>query len=51
VEYLIRHQYGTQNFHREVIEPVDGQVALPREPGLGFALDDSKIERRKAWQP
>lgn len=51
VEYLIRHQYTKQNFHRKIIEPVGGQVTLPEEPGLGFALDESKIEKRKVWQP
>jgi L-alanine-DL-glutamate epimerase-like enolase superfamily enzyme len=50
VEYLIRHQVGKQNFHRDVYEPKDGQVALPTDPGLGFALDESKIERRTSWQ-
>jgi len=51
VEYLIRHQYAKQNFHRVVFEPVDGQVPLPTGPGLGFELDENKIERRKPWQP
>lgn len=50
VEYLIRHQYSKQNFHRVVYEPVNGQVTLPTGNGLGFELDESKIERRIAWQ-
>jgi L-alanine-DL-glutamate epimerase-like enolase superfamily enzyme len=50
VEYLIRHQYSKQNFHRVVYEAVNGQMALPVGNGLGFELDESKIERRTAWQ-
>ena len=50
VEYLIRHQYSKQNFHREIYEPQNGQVVLPTGPGLGFVLDEAKIERRTPWQ-
>jgi L-alanine-DL-glutamate epimerase-like enolase superfamily enzyme len=50
VEYLIRHQGGKQTFHREAYAPKNGQVTLPTAPGLGFALDESKIERRTSWQ-
>jgi L-alanine-DL-glutamate epimerase-like enolase superfamily enzyme len=51
VEYLIRHQVGKQNFHRPIYTPHNGEVALPEGPGLGFALDESKIEQRTQWQP
>jgi L-alanine-DL-glutamate epimerase-like enolase superfamily enzyme len=50
VEYLIRHQPGKQNFHTVTYAPENGQVTLPDSPGLGFGLDDSKIERRAAWR-
>jgi L-rhamnonate dehydratase len=50
VEYLIRHQPGKQNFQREIYAPVNGQVVLPTTPGLGFTLDENKIERREAWK-
>lgn len=49
VEYLIRHQPGKQNFHTETVAPVNGQVTLTTAPGMGFALDEHKIERRTAW--
>jgi len=47
VEYLIRHQTHKQSFHRKLIQPVSGFVELPAEPGLGFELDDSKIDSRE----
>jgi L-alanine-DL-glutamate epimerase-like enolase superfamily enzyme len=50
VEYLIRHQYSKQNFHHTIYLPQDGQMALPEGNGLGFELDESKIERRSGWQ-
>jgi L-alanine-DL-glutamate epimerase-like enolase superfamily enzyme len=50
VEFLIRNQPGKQNFHREQYMPQAGQVTLPSLPGLGFSLDESKIERRTSWQ-
>ena len=46
VEYLFRHQARKQFFHAPIYEPVHGDVALPECPGLGIALDESKIERR-----
>lgn len=51
VEYLIRNQPGKQNFHTVIYAPVGGAVAAPDGPGLGFALDENKIERQEAWQP
>lgn len=50
VEYLVRHQPGKQNFHTQVFAPVNGNVVLPTGPGLGFELDEGKIERREPWQ-
>jgi L-alanine-DL-glutamate epimerase-like enolase superfamily enzyme len=50
VEYLIRNQPSKQNFHCEFYAPENGQIALPPAPGLGFTLDESKIERREEWR-
>lgn len=50
VECLVRNQPGKQNFHNVLHEPVQGEVALPSTPGLGFALDEARIERRTPWQ-
>jgi L-alanine-DL-glutamate epimerase-like enolase superfamily enzyme len=47
VEFLIRHQAHKQHFHREFVQPNIGEIALPTSPGLGFNLDESKIERRE----
>jgi L-alanine-DL-glutamate epimerase-like enolase superfamily enzyme len=35
-----------QQFHTEAMMPEGGSIALPTAPGLGFALDESKFERR-----
>jgi L-rhamnonate dehydratase len=45
-EYLIRNQPAKQHFHRTRYEPVDGAIALPTEPGLGIAIDESLVEER-----
>lgn len=45
-EFLVIHQPPKQHFHREYLQPEGGTIALPREPGLGFALDETKIARR-----
>jgi L-rhamnonate dehydratase len=50
VEYLVRHQPNKQNFHQSIYAPHNGVVTLPTVPGLGFALDENKIERRTPWQ-
>ena len=42
----LRAQVGKQHFHRAYLEPQDGVIPLPTEPGLGIALDDAKIEER-----
>lgn len=46
VEFLIRHQPAKQHFHTQVFQPENGRVTLPDAPGLGFALDEAKIEAR-----
>lgn len=45
-ETLLLHLPPKQAFHTDLMAPVNGSIALPTAPGLGFALDESKIERR-----
>lgn len=47
VEFLIRYQVTKQFFHTPVYQPENGAVVLPDLPGLGFALDEEKIEGRE----
>lgn len=46
VEFLIRHQPAKQHFQTHFFQPEKGSVSLPTDPGLGFTLDESKIEER-----
>lgn len=46
VEFLIRHQPAKQHFQTRFFHPENGNVTLPSDPGLGFTLDESKIEER-----
>lgn len=45
-EYLIRAQPTKQHFHTRFVEPVDGAIPLPTEPGLGIEIDEAKVDRR-----
>lgn len=47
VEFLLVYLEQKQWFHQERITPVHGQVALPQRPGVGIALDESRILRRR----
>jgi L-alanine-DL-glutamate epimerase-like enolase superfamily enzyme len=47
VEYLVRIQERNQWFHREILRPVDGSIALPSGPGLGIELDLEKTTSRQ----
>jgi L-rhamnonate dehydratase len=47
VEFLLRYQEVKQFFQHTIYRPENGSVALPDLPGLGLALDESKIERRE----
>jgi L-alanine-DL-glutamate epimerase-like enolase superfamily enzyme len=47
VEFLIRGQESKQFFHDPVYHPENGDVMVPDAPGLGLALDESKIESRE----
>ena len=48
VEYLVRYQEHKQFFHAPIYRPIDGTVSLPELPGLGVALDETKIAAREA---
>ncbi|MEM7130708.1 MAG: enolase C-terminal domain-like protein [Chloroflexota bacterium] len=50
VEYLYATQPLKQYFHKPMVEPESGVVKLPELPGLGLALDESKIEAQKRIQ-
>jgi len=47
VEYLLLHATRQQFFLAEPLCPRRGTIALPKTPGLGLELDDSKIEARR----
>jgi L-rhamnonate dehydratase len=47
VEFLLRYQEVKQFFQQTIYRPENGSVTLPDLPGLGLALDESKIERRE----
>ncbi len=48
VEYLVIYQEQKQYFHRPIYRPTNGTLALPTLPGLGFVLDEEKVEKREA---
>jgi len=45
-ETLLLALPGKQQFHAEQMMPAGGSIPLPTAPGLGFSLDESKVERR-----
>ena len=45
-EFLLRANVSKQHFRKHRIWPERGSVALPQEPGLGLAIDESKVEKR-----
>ena len=45
-ETLLMALPSKQFFHTELMQPVGGAITLPSAPGLGFALDEAKIEKR-----
>jgi L-alanine-DL-glutamate epimerase-like enolase superfamily enzyme len=45
-ETLLRALPTKQHFHTEMMLPVGGSIPLPTTPGLGFAIDEAKIEKR-----
>lgn len=46
-EWLLQAGIVGQHFYTRKIEPVDGYIALPTAPGIGFELDESAIEERQ----
>lgn len=46
VEFLVRHQPAKQHFQTHFFQPEQGNVTLPSSPGLGFVLDEEKVEER-----
>ncbi len=51
VEYLLGHQEFIQRFQTPSYRPDRGSIALPAGPGLGFALDEAKIESSRDLEP
>ncbi|MFN8489511.1 MAG: enolase C-terminal domain-like protein [Caldilineaceae bacterium] len=47
VEYLVRYKEPKQFFHKPIYRPENGSVTLPTLPGLGYVLDEEKIESRR----
>jgi L-rhamnonate dehydratase len=45
-ETLLLALPGKQQFHQEQMMPERGSIPLPTAPGLGFSLDDTRIEHR-----
>jgi L-rhamnonate dehydratase len=46
LEYLVKWNVVHQWFLAHPIQPLDGVITPPTEPGLGMELDDDKIESR-----
>jgi L-alanine-DL-glutamate epimerase-like enolase superfamily enzyme len=51
VEFLVLAQPIKQCFHAPYREPVEGDLALPDEPGLGIVLDPTTVSDRRPWRP
>ncbi|MFN8499125.1 MAG: enolase C-terminal domain-like protein [Anaerolineae bacterium] len=47
LEYLIKWNQIHQFFFKAPIQPVNGMVTLPDAPGMGVALDETKIQRQR----
>jgi L-rhamnonate dehydratase len=47
LEYLIKWNEIHQFFLKRPIKPANGRVTLPREPGIGMELDESKIQDQR----
>lgn len=45
-ETLLLALPGKQQFHKEQMMPEGGSIPLPTAPGLGYSLDDTKVDRR-----
>ncbi len=47
VEYLVRIQERNQFFHRTILRPEGGSIALPTDAGLGIEIDPAKVDARE----
>ena len=47
-EFLIKWNAVHQFFLKDPLNPVDGMITVPNAPGLGLAIDESKIEDERA---
>jgi L-rhamnonate dehydratase len=47
VEFLVLHQRTKQRFLQGFLEPIAGRLPLPRDPGLGLAIDPAKVKERR----
>jgi L-alanine-DL-glutamate epimerase-like enolase superfamily enzyme len=45
-ETLLLHLHSKQHFHTDVMFPKNGAIELPAAPGLGYAIDPAKVDRR-----
>ncbi len=52
LEYLVLLNENKQWFHKTKFMPENGLIHLPTEPGLGIALDESRVlmRERLSWQ-
>jgi L-alanine-DL-glutamate epimerase-like enolase superfamily enzyme len=46
-EFLVKWNAINQHFLARPIEPLNGEIGLPDQPGLGMALDPAKIEHQE----
>jgi len=46
-EFLVKWNSIHQFFLKNPINPINGEIDIPKEPGLGMEIDDSKIESEK----
>lgn len=47
LEFLVKWNAVNQWFLPHPVQPTDGLIAAPTQPGLGMELDETKIESRK----
>lgn len=47
VEYLLKWNELLQFFFREPVQPVNGIIRVPTQPGMGVELDPAKIEEER----
>ncbi len=50
-EWLIQHGRRGNVLLRNKIEPVDGYIELPKDPGLSMELDEDAIDSREEVKP